>query len=104
MAEKKRENVDFESYTMNITDYIPVGREKAISRRDLMKSTGLPDRMIRKMISESEEPIINVGDGYFIPDITNENDMDILRKYVQMENNRIHRLQVKMQKFEDYMI
>lgn len=104
MANKNKTDIPFESYVMDISYYIPVGREKAVSRKDLMKVTGLPDRVIRRMISESAEPIINIGDGYFIPDVTNENDMDFLRKYVQMENNRIHRLQVKMQKFEDYII
>lgn len=89
---------------IDISDYIPTGRNRTITRKELKKTTGLSDRLIRKMISESDKPIINIGDGYFIPDITDELDVDLLRKYIAMENNRIQNLQTKMQKFNDYII
>ena len=54
-----------------IEDYIPIGRENAISRKRLAKITGLPDRTARKMIEQARYdgvPIINLQDGvgYYI--------------------------------------
>ena len=55
---------------MNIADYIPVGRENKISRESLRICTGLPDRSVRRLISDAREhgiPI--VGDptgGYYM--------------------------------------
>ena len=57
---------------MNIIDYIPVGRDKAVTRRRLEHITGNSDRKNRKMIESAREriAIANLGDGsgYFIPD------------------------------------
>lgn len=56
---------------MRIEDYIPEGRENAISRRDLVRLTGLPDRQVRRMIETARETgcIVNLqdGEGYYIP-------------------------------------
>lgn len=39
----------------NITKYIPVGRENAISRKRLAAITGMSDRKVRACISEARE-------------------------------------------------
>ncbi len=40
---------------MNILDYIPYGRDNAVSRQALAALTGLEDRMIRKEINRLRE-------------------------------------------------
>lgn len=63
-----------------IEDYIPAGRENKISRRSLTMCTGLPDRSVRRLISEARErgvPI--VGDpagGYYMAET--EADINLL--------------------------
>lgn len=56
---------------MTITDFIPYGRENAISRQALAQLTGMDDRQVRRMIEDArrEVPIINLqnGKGYFRP-------------------------------------
>ena len=56
---------------MNIIDFIPYGKENAISRKQLSERCGLRDRVMRKMIEKErrEYPILNSqdGSGYFRP-------------------------------------
>lgn len=37
---------------VNIIDYIPFGKENAISRNELVRLTGLEDRAVRKLINK----------------------------------------------------
>lgn len=48
-----------EQKSINIADYIPTGRENAISRRDLAKLVGVNDRTVRDLIhcARREVPI-----------------------------------------------
>ena len=61
---------------MNITDYIPAGKENAIPRHELARVLGLTDRACRKAIEEARdrgELICNDGDGqgyYMASDLT----------------------------------
>lgn len=56
---------------MNILEYIPTGRENAISRRELRKRTRLTDRENRRLIQRArrDTPIItrDNGGGYYQP-------------------------------------
>lgn len=38
---------------MTITDFIPYGRENAISRQALAQLTGMDDRQVRRMIEDA---------------------------------------------------
>lgn len=63
---------------INITDFIPFGRQNAVTRRRLAELTGLSDRNIRQMIEKARADgavIINLQDGrgYFQSD--NKNDI-----------------------------
>ena len=53
----------------SIENYIPQGRENKISRKSLVMCTGLPDRSVRRLISEARmRGIAIVGDpvgGYY---------------------------------------
>ena len=75
----------------SITDYIPQGRENKISRKSLTMCTGLPDRSVRRLISEAREqgaPI--VGDptgGYYMA----ESEADV-RLLLSELNSRITKL------------
>ena len=56
-----------------IENYIPFGKENAVSRKQLVNVTGFTDRKVRYLISKArrEHPIINLSDGsgYYRPTI-----------------------------------
>ena len=74
---------------MNIIDYIPFGKDNAISRTSLVVKTGLSDRKIRDLISKTRRdyPILNLqnGKGYYLP--TNQ-DKEELEHYIKQETAR----------------
>ena len=76
-----------------IVDYMPTGRKNAITRKELCRITGLSDRQAREHISQARRntPIINLqdGDGYFIPDPSDNGDMNLLKRYVRQEEARL---------------
>ncbi len=78
---------------MNIIDYIPTGSSNAISRKMLCALTGMEDRTMRQSIHEARRttPILNLsnGDGYFIPDLSDDMDVAMLKHYVAQEESRI---------------
>lgn len=79
---------------MNISDYIPFGKDNAISRTQLAKVTGLSDRDLREVISLARRNtvILNLsnGKGYFQP-IPGEED-DLVVKYFKQEDSRLKRI------------
>lgn len=64
----------------SIENYIPVGRENKISRESLMICTGLPDRSVRRLISDARMMgVAIVGDpagGYYMAET--EADINLL--------------------------
>lgn len=56
---------------MDIVDYIPFGRENAVTRAQLRSRTGIDDRAIRDMIATARRDtvILNMqdGNGYYRP-------------------------------------
>lgn len=100
---------------MNIEDYIPEGRENAISRAELQKVTRLPDRTIRAEIKrangrlETERKAIlssSSARGYWITsdicemrrylresehrqNVTAQNDMPIFRIVMSMTGDKV---------------
>ena len=74
---------------LNILDYIPVGRENAITRAELVRLTGLPDRTIREAIERKRfegEPIMSSSSakGYWL-----SNDPDDWEMYLREGDARI---------------
>ncbi len=72
---------------ISIIDYIPRGKENAISREKLSQITGLSDRKMRQEIANARRDtcIINNQDnkGYYIPDNKEE-----VRRYIKQEEHR----------------
>ena len=79
---------------IKIVDYIPFGKENAISRQQLERVTGLSDRDVREAISLARRNtvILNLsnGKGYFQP-IQGEED-DLVVKYFKQEDSRLKRI------------
>ena len=77
---------------MNIIDYIPVGRNNAVSRTELSIATGLEDRIIRDMIHKArgEVAILNMQDGRgdFLPDKNDPVEVALLYAYEKQETAR----------------
>ena len=70
-----------------IVDYIPVGRENAVTRRQLCELTGMRDRPLRNAIEDARqngEIIINAQDGrgYY----RSEEPKDLAGQYVRNRN------------------
>lgn len=83
---------------MDIMTYIGVGREAAITRREISLLTNLPDRAVRKQIEAARrngELIVNAGDGtgYYISD-----NIDELTRQYRMNESRAMSILVQ-QKF-----
>ena len=80
--------------SIKIVDYIPFGKENAISRQQLERVTGLSDRDVREAISLARRNtvILNLsnGKGYFQP-IQGEED-DLVVKYFKQEDSRLKRM------------
>ena len=79
---------------MNISDYIPFGKDNAISRKRLSEITGLSDRKLREVIALERRNtiIINLsnGQGYFQP--INGLEDDLVVDYYKQENSRLKRI------------
>lgn len=77
---------------MHIEDFVPVGHENAIKLNDLIAKTGLDNRKCRDMISRyntrGEGLIINIQDGagYFIPD---ETEQELVEIWMRLHISRI---------------
>lgn len=92
----KETNIDLETI-------IPTGRQNAVTRAWLSAKTGIPDRALRMAIAESASPIVNLGYGYFIPDMNDEMDVMEMRAYCAQERSRIASLEEKLSaKFGQY--
>ena len=62
---------------MTITDFIPYGKENAVSREYLANMTGLDDRTVRELIEKARKdvPIISLKKGYYLPLVEEERRM-----------------------------
>lgn len=90
---------------MGVIEYIPAGRENAITRKELQTLTGLSDRESRRQVEDLKEstPIINLqnGEGYFVPTF---DDVLDAKRYVHQEKARIRALQRSIQPVIDWLI
>lgn len=53
---------------MNIADFIPEGRQNAVTRAELASSLAITDRLVRRLIAKAREHgelILNDGTGYY---------------------------------------
>ena len=75
---------------MDIVDYIPFGRENAVTRAQLRSRTGIDDRTIRDMIADARRDtvILNMqdGKGYFRP---LPEERHLVEAYVKQETARL---------------
>jgi biotin operon repressor len=73
---------------MNLLDYIPTGKDNAVTRPQLCKLTGMSDRKVREQISQlrRDHVIINdqSGKGYY-----RSNDRAEIERYVRQETARL---------------
>ena len=74
---------------MTIIDYIPYGKDNAISRKQLCNLSGLPDRVMRKEIEKArqEYAILNAqdGSGYFRP---TDEEKALVERWLRQERSR----------------
>lgn len=79
--------------SLNILDYIPTGRMNAITRHALAIRTGISDRQVRDLIhyARRDIPIPNMQDGrgYFIPNMNDDVERELLAAYVRQEEKRL---------------
>lgn len=77
---------------MGVLSYIPEGRENRISRIELNHLLGMGDFSIRRVIARESltTPIINNGDGYYIPDFSNSADVAEAKRYSETMKRRAY--------------
>ena len=85
---------------IDITDYIPTGKENAITRERLCKITGLSDRIIRKAVEIKRRegiPIMSSAHtkGYWMSD-----DVDEWEAFLQEYDHRISAMRKSMAKLK----
>lgn len=78
----------FKEKEMDIYDYIPEGKENAVTREQLCRMTGLPDRKNRRLIESAQSQgkiILNDqdGKGYYTTD-----DLTVMSRYYRQERSR----------------
>lgn len=77
---------------IDLLDYIPYGTtDKPVTREDLVFVSGATDREVRREISKLKKhyPIINVGEGYYIPNDPDDPNLEI---YIRSEMHRIREI------------
>lgn len=86
---------------IKILNYIPKGRENAISREKLRQLTGLTDSKMRDLIRQARHdvPIVNLqsGEGYFIP-----TKMEEIERYIAQEEHRAKSIFANLQSAKEY--
>lgn len=85
---------------MNISEYIPIGRSNAVTRKQLSYVTGLGDRQVREAIeyARSEGAVILSSShhpGYWMAD-----EIDDIKQYVQEMRSRIRKLEIAKESAE----
>lgn len=76
---------------MQVESYLPIGREQAITRKELLGKTGLPDRALRQEIENARQQrgilicCEQNGTGYYIGE-TNE---ELMLQYRQMTSRAL---------------
>lgn len=88
---------------MNIIEYIPIGHDNAISRKQLCQLTGLPDRLMRKAIERARRDyaILNIdGSGYFQPE---EDESYLVERWLRQERSRGKSVEQSMRGAEHFL-
>lgn len=77
---------------MNVLDFIPVGYDNRVSRIELNHMIQMQDYSIRRLIAKAslETPVVNDGDGYFIPDFNSKSDREIAKRYSEAMKRRAY--------------
>lgn len=74
---------------MDILKHIPIGKENAISRNLLKKTTKLDDKEMRRQIAKARQhtPILNSqdGNGYYQPNKSETNEVEA---FIRQESKR----------------
>ncbi len=89
---------------MNIAEYIPYGKENAVTRSYLSHITDLSDREVRREIAKArrDTPILNMqdGSGYYRPTSDEYTDVKI---FYQQESSRARSIFWSMKGLRNWM-
>lgn len=85
-----------------VIDYIPQGRENAVSRQYLKDMTGMTDRQMRRALKDNGEVVLNFQDGrgYFRPSPDEDN---LVRAWIRQELSRVHSQWEEIKKAQKYL-
>lgn len=79
--------------SVDILSLIPVGRENAVTRKQLADQTGLNDRTVRELIEKARwtTAVINLqdGHGYYQPDASDLGEIQDAKAYRRLMISRI---------------
>lgn len=77
---------------MGILRFIPEGRANRISRIELDHISGMTDYSTRRAIAREAitTPIVNTGDGYYIPDFSKKEDRVDAKRYSDAMKKRAY--------------
>ncbi len=86
---------------MDVTEFIPYGKENAISQGDLATLCSMDRRSVRKAVEcarRNGAAICSDNSGYYFPE-----DAEEARHYVQMQKHRIRTSAIVLQPVEKFI-
>lgn len=89
---------------INIIDFIPYGKDRAVTYKQLIRLTGCTKRQIRRCISlaRKTEIILNFqdGSGFFRP---MDDDVDLVTRFYNQENHRNKEHRETLKPLQDFL-
>lgn len=80
---------------IDITEYIPYGRKNAVSRHELQRRTGLPDRTVRALIEDARRKGAHILSSSADKGYWKSNNVGEIKEFLRESDGRIrkqHRL------------
>ena len=76
---------------IDITEYIPYGRKNAVSRHELQRRTGLPDRTVRALIEDARRKGAHILSSSADKGYWKSNNVGEIKEFLRESDGRIRK-------------
>lgn len=76
---------------VDITEYIPYGRKNSVSRSELQRRTGLPDRTVRALIEDARRKGAHILSSSADKGYWQSNNVDEIKEFLRESDGRIRK-------------
>lgn len=88
---------------IDIAEYIPYGRKNAVSRAELQRRTGLPDRTVRVLIEEARRNKAHILSSSADKGYWQSNDLDEIKDFIRESDSRIKKTAQTVEALREYV-